>query len=268
MMVEMLSGLGALAIYSGLALWQTHGWRSARPLQPGAVFYGLALVALCLHGFSVYPLIDTANGFDFGFFRVSSLIFWVICITVLASSIKLPVGILLPPLFAMTTISILCSLFVDSPYTPHALSYPVALHILLSILAYSILTIATMQALALALQDHLLKSRKLQTATGFLPPLQTMESLLFEMLMAGTVLLALSIASGLLFIEHILQQHLAHKLFFSLAAFGVYCVLLWGRHKHGWRGKKAIRWTLGGFVSLMLAYFGTKLVLELLLHQS
>ena len=94
-----------------------------------------------------------------------------------------------------------------------------------------------------------------------------MESLLFEMIRAGATLLACSIASGLLFIDDILAQHLAHKMFFSLAALGVYSVLLWGRRTHGWRGKQAIRWTLGGFAALMLAYFGTKLVLELLLHR-
>jgi ABC-type uncharacterized transport system permease subunit len=78
-------------------------------------------------------------------------------------------------------------------------------------------------------------------------------------------LLALSIVSGLFFLDDILAQHLAHKMFFSVAALCVYCILLFGRRVHGWRGKQAIRWTIGGFVALMLAYFGTKLVLELLL---
>jgi ABC-type uncharacterized transport system permease subunit len=99
-----------------------------------------------------------------------------------------------------------------------------------------------------------------------LPPLQTMESLLFQMLWAGAVLLALSIASGVLFLHDILAQHLAHKMFFSFAALVVYGILLWGRHQHGWRGKQAIRWTIGGFLALMTAYFGTKFVLELLLQ--
>jgi len=105
-------------------------------------------------------------------------------------------------------------------------------------------------------------------AMATLPPLQTMEALLFEMLWAGTVLLGLSIITGLLFFEDLRSQHLIHKMFFSLIALLVYCTLLWGRHFHGWRGKKAIRWTLGGFVALMLAYFGTKLVLELILAKT
>lgn len=266
-MTDLLPGILALALYLALALWQWRSWSALQAEPPRAAFLGGSALALCLHGFSVYTLIDTAAGFHFGFFRVASLIFWVINITVVASSLRLPVRSLLSPLFAMTALAIACSLFIDSPYNPHAFSYPLALHILLSLLAYSMLTIAAVQAVALSIQDKLLKARQWQKAMAYLPPLQTMESLLFEMLHAGTSLLALSIASGLLFIEDIREQHLAHKMFFSLAALCVYAVLLWGRHARGWRGRQAIRWTLGGFVALMLAYFGTKLVLELLLHR-
>lgn len=267
-----LAGLLACFFYTALAGWQWRDWRAGAPNvstnRQRTLYVATAIAALGLHGLSVYALIDTAAGFNFAFFHVSSLIFWVICITVLVSSVHLPLRILLPPLFTMTTISVLCSILIESPYAPHALTYPQAFHVLLSILAYSILTIAAMQALALALQDHLLKTKQLQKVMAQLPPLQTMESLLFQMLWAGTVLLALSITSGLLFLHDILAQHLAHKIFFSFGALLVYCTLLWGRHRHGWRGKQAIRWTIGGFVALMLAYFGTKLVLEVLLHHA
>lgn len=266
-MIEMMSGIVALLLYAVLAWWQWRSWSVVQADLSRPAFLGSAVLALCLHAVSVYGLIDTAAGFHLGFFRVASLIFWVINITVVISSLTLPVRPLLPPLFAMTAMAIACSLFINAPYTPHAFSYPLALHILLSILAYSILTIAAVQALALAAQDRLLKARQWQQAMAFLPPLQTMESLLFEMLYAGTALLALSIASGLLFYDDLRAQHLVHKMFFSLAALSVYSVLLWGRHQRGWRGKQAIRWTLGGFGALMLAYFGTKLVLELLLQR-
>lgn len=263
-----LAGLTALLIYAALALWQYRSWAGANATPSRTAFLAVATIALLMHGYSVYLLIDTPSGFHFGFFRVSSLIFWVINITVVASSLKLPVHPLLAPLFALSAISVACSLFIDSAYAPQSFSYPIALHILLSILAYSILTIAAAQAIALSIQDRLLKHHRLQGVMTFLPPLQTMESLLFEMLHAGTVLLGLAIGTGLLFFDDIGTQHLAHKIFFSLVALAVYCVLLWGRHRHGWRGKKAIRWALGGFVSLMLAYFGTKLVLEILLQGS
>lgn len=265
-MLGHLTGFSALVLYAGLALWQWRAWQQqAAPTRQAMSV--LAALALGLHAVSVYTQIDTAAGFNFGFFHVSSLIFWVVCITVVISSFRLPVGSLLAPMFAMTSLSIGCSLLLNSPYTPqHDLGYPIAGHILLSILAYSILTIASVQALALALQDRLLKERQFQKAMALLPPLQTMEALLFEMLWAGTVLLALSIVSGLLFFNDMRAQHLAHKMFFSLVALAVYAVLLWGRHQRGWRGKQAIHWTLGGFAALMLAYFGTKFVLEFVLH--
>ena len=101
--------------------------------------------------------------------------------------------------------------------------------------------------------------------TRLLPPLQTMETLLFEMLWVGQVLLTLSIVTGFLFFEDLFGQRLVHKTVFSLLAWLVYAILLWGRHRNGWRGSQAVRWTLGGFAALMLAYFGTKLVLEFIL---
>lgn len=85
------------------------------------------------------------------------------------------------------------------------------------------------------------------------------------MLWAGTVLLTLSLATGFLFFDNIREQHLAHKMAFSTLAWLIYGILLWGRVRLGWRGRKAIHWTLGGFVALLLAYFGSKFVLELIL---
>ena len=94
-----------------------------------------------------------------------------------------------------------------------------------------------------------------------------MEALLFELLWVGEVLLTLSIMSGFIFLENIFAQHLVHKTVFSIAAWFVYAFLLMGKYKLGWRGNTAIRWTLAGFVFLMLAYFGSKLVLEIILQR-
>jgi len=95
--------------------------------------------------------------------------------------------------------------------------------------------------------------------------LQTMEALLFQMLAAGFVMQSLSLATGFMFVEDLFAQHLVHKTVLSILAWFVFAILLWGRWRYGWRGKTAIRWTLGGFVSLLLAYLGSKMVLELVL---
>ena len=93
------------------------------------------------------------------------------------------------------------------------------------------------------------------------------ESLLFGFLWAGWVVLSLSLISGWFFVEDMFAQHLVHKTVLSCIAWVVFGILLWGRNRLGWRGHRAIRWTLLGFILLMLAYFGSKLVREFILHR-
>ena len=94
-----------------------------------------------------------------------------------------------------------------------------------------------------------------------------MESLLFEFLWVGELLLTFVIISGFYFHKDLFAQHLVHKTVFTLCAWFIYAILLWGRYQLGWRGTKAIRLALTGFVCLMLAYFGSKLVLEIILNR-
>jgi len=225
------------------------------------------LAALAAHGVGVYGLSIHQNGFQLGFFAVSSLIFWVINLIVLISSLKKPLLNLFIMLFPLSAIAVAASLLGHTDKPDTMLSYTLASHILLSILAYSLLMIATLQALLLAYQNHQLKHRHAAGAIRLLPPLQTMESLLFELLWAGQILLTLSIVTGMIFLDDMFAQRLAHKTVFSISAWLIYAVLLWGRHALGWRGYTAIRWTLVGFTMLMLAYFGSKLVLEIILQR-
>ena len=223
--------------------------------------------ALALHGLGVKNIIFSSDGLRLGFFNMSSLIFWVINAIVLASSLKKPLHNLFALLFPLSALAVLVSLLSEGPQLPYTqLGQGLSAHILLSILAYSLLTIATLQACLLAFQNHQLRSKHTTGAVRLLPPLQTMEALLFEVLWAGVLLLTLSIATGFIFLHDIFAQHLAHKTVFSLLAWCIYATLLWGRHYLGWRGNTAIRWTLVGFAALMLAYFGSKLVLELLIQ--
>lgn len=261
-----ITGLGAILLYLGLAVWQGRALRRGQAVNK-TVLLALSAIAIVLHGHSVMDIIVSPEGLNLGFFQVSSLIFWVMCVVLLVSSMRLPVESLFAFLYPLAIISVFSSLHFHSRFAPEKFSHDIGWHILFSILAYSILTIAAIQAVALALQDKLLREKKFLGALQVLPPLQTMEALLFQMLWAGTVLLTLSLGTGFMFFDNIRAQHLAHKMTFASMAWLIYVILLWGRQTQGWRGKKAIYWTLGGFVALMLAYFGSKLVLELILNR-
>ena len=141
-------------------------------------------------------------------------------------------------------------------------------HIFSSIIAYSLLNIAALQAIFLAIQDQQLRSHHPKRLMLALPPLQAMETLLFQMIAAGIFFLTVSLASGFIFVENLFAQHLVHKTVLSIFAWFIFSGLLVGRLRYGWRGNIAIKWTLIGFVLLLLAYFGSKMVIELILKRS
>ncbi len=260
-----LSGFSAFALYMASTFWQSRAL--ARGQQANKSFLlAIATLAVALHGYSVLQVTETSAGINLGFFQVSSLICWVMSAILVVSSLRIPVENLFAFMFPLSAISIFNSFYFHSSFVPEShISTQIGWHILLSILAYSILSIAVIQALALSLQDKLLRERKFQGMLNALPPLQTMEALLFQTLWAGTLLLTLSLGTGFLFFDNIRAQHLSHKMAFSSMAWLTYVILLWGRTTQGWRGRKAIHWTLGGFFALMLAYFGSKFVLEFIL---
>ena len=155
----------------------------------------------------------------------------------------------------------------EKQHVLHTHNWQMSVHILSSIIAFSLLNIAALQAVLLAIQDQQLKSHPPKYFIQSLPPLQTMESLLFQMLGTGLFFLTIALVSGFIFIEDLFAQHLVHKTVLSIIAWLIFSSLLIGRLRYGWRGKTAVRWTLTGFILLLLAYFGSKLVLEIILHR-
>lgn len=265
-MTILAANVAALAIYLAASVFLFMAFK--RQIPPAKhTLLGLVSLVLVVHGLAILTASVTPNGFQLSLFNASSLIFWMINLLVFISSWKKPLHNLFILLFPLSALSVAFSLIGNYLGEQLILDFHIAIHVILSIIAYSLLTIASLQALFLAYQNHLLKSKQHLTQTRFLPPLQTMESLLFELVWAGEILLTLAIISGFWFLEDMFVQHQVHKTVFAIAAWCIYAGLLWGRHFRGWRGNKAIRWTLAGFISLMLAYFGTKIVLEVILHR-
>ena len=140
-------------------------------------------------------------------------------------------------------------------------------HAAISILTYAVLSVAALQALILAWQEHRIRTKRPGGAVRSLASLDTQERWLFRLVWIGFFLLSLSLASGFMFIEDMLAQHLAHKTALSCIAWGIFGALLLGRWRYGWRGQTAVRWCLGGFAVLVLAYFGSRWILEVLLDR-
>lgn len=230
--------------------------------------FAVGLLAVVTHLAVILLITLQPEGIDFGFFKVASLISWVIVVAVLVSSLKKPLENLFLYLFPLAIICLLGSIFIPSSYNPQGTySLGVAMHILLGILAVSIITIAAFQTLLISFLNRLLKEKRSFTLVSHLPPLETMEALLFEMLWFGLMLLTGVLVTGVLFMDDFFGQHLSHKTLLSSISWVVFAVLLWGRHQLGWRGKTANRWILTGFAFLLLAYFGSKFVLEIVLDR-
>ncbi len=250
------------ALLIGLCLFGKSDCKQ-RSRRPGV---HLGLGGAILHGALLYQNIFVSAGINLGFFNAISLVTWIIVLVLMLSTLTKPVenlGIILLPLAA---IAIALEMNFDSArFLAADASWGLRIHVLISLLAYSLLAMASVQAILLAIQDHHLHSGHPGGFIRALPPLQTMEALLFEMIGAGFLLLTISLFSGFLFLDDMFAQRMVHKSILSMLAWLVFGGLLWGRYRFGWRGQKALTWTLVGFVVLMLAYFGSKFVVELLL---
>ena len=228
----------------------------------------LGIFALSLHADILNQSIFLQTGFDFGFFNIISIIGWLVALIVLITSFFQPIQQLLLVLYPIAAITILLEqLFPNDRILEQSLPMGLRIHILLSISAYSLLMIGALQALLLALQDKFIKSKQISKIIDILPPLQIMEQLLIQIIVIGFFLLSLSLTTGIMFIDNLFEQHLIHKTTLSILAWVIYAILLWGRWSLGWRGRRITRWILVGFIVLILAYTGSKFVLELILQR-
>lgn len=223
----------------------------------------VAAGALGLHLVSLALQIFEGETLRIGINEALSLFTWQSAALLWAFSLKERIevqGLVLYPFAGACT---LWSAFLPSPASDIPLDdWKLTAHILLSLLSAGLLTLAAVHAVTLAVQDRLLHRHILGQAGGRFPPLQTMERLLFQMIAVGFVLLSLTLLTGLWFVRDWMAQHLAHKTVLSVTAWVIFGILLWGRWRHGWRGRVAIRWALTGYATLVLAYFGSKIILE------
>ena len=268
MMFSLVAGLTAIAAYLAACALLLRAMTRKLPL-PRLAILGLGTAALPLHAMVLAGQIHGGPGLDLGLFHIVSLVGWLIAaMHILIAGRRDLVGLSLAA-FPAAAASLLLSLLFRAPYTPLTrLQNGVEGHIILSILAYSVLCMSALHALILSVQNRELKQRKRQgSLLHALPPLQTMEAVLFDLIGVGFALLSMAILSGFLTLDNMFAQHVVHKTVFSLIAWTVFGVLLVGHHRQGWRGQTAIRMTLTGFGLLLVGFYGSKIVLELILKK-
>lgn len=263
----MPSALVAALLYIAASLLQARRARQHADTSPAPI-YALGAAAVILHGYAAGSAMYSDAGINFGLYKATSLIFCLINLSLLLSLARRPLQNLMVILFPLSAAALLVATFLPGDGALLAsLSAGMLTHIGTSILAYAVLTIAACQAAALSVQDYQLRHRHTRGLVQLLPPLQVMETMLFEIVWVGLILLTLAIASGFVFLDDIFAQHLVHKTVLSICAWLLFATLLWGHHYLGWRAQMAARFTLGGFIALVLAYAGSKFVLEVLLQR-
>jgi ABC-type uncharacterized transport system permease subunit len=263
-LISLLTGLAYLAAGACLAI----GFYQAR-VQLRRVGIVLAVLGLVGHAWVMWARMASPVGWDINFVHSLGLASLIIVIVLLLTSLRsrmLEAGIIALPGAALCVW--LMWLANPDPLILGQLSARLELHIFSSLLAYGLLSIAAINAILLAIQDHLLRHPRPLQQLELLPPLTVLETLLFQLVLAGWLVLSLSLLSGLMFVDDLMAQHLVHKTVLSILSWLLFGALLAGRWWFGWRGRRAVNWTLAAMLVLVLAYFGSKLVLEVFLDRT
>lgn len=246
--------------------------------QTGKIARLCLLGALVLHGIGLQQSMLGSQHLFIGWALALSAAIWLGMVVFWLESLLVRIdGLQLLLLPAATLASGLAALFPQGQYVPHANDAWLRVHLLIALAAYGLITIAALHAMLMALLDrHLhrpLDAPAERSIVGRVldsqPPLLVQEQLLFRIIWIGFVVLTLAVGTGSVASLKLTGQILPfdHKTVFTLLSWLTFGVLLAGRHVWGWRGRVALRWTLTGFGFLILAYTGSRFVLEMILHR-
>ena len=254
----------AIVLYLAAAALLVVGVR--RDASPARHWLLPALAAVALHATAHLMAWRHSGGADLHLFAALSLVGLVMAaLTTLmgASGRMAALGVVVFPLAALTLLG-----YHGYGHVPtQPLDWRLQLHAWFALLAYATLAVAALLALMLWLQERALRRHQFHRWLRALPPLVELETLLFRTIAVGFVLLSATLLTGVVFVENLLAQHLVHKTALSVLSWLAFGGLLLGRWRYGWRGTTAVRWTLAAMALLVLAFFGSKFVLELVLHR-
>lgn len=261
-----------ITCYAGMSIYVLHFWKTKAgttyPLTKEHVLLGALLL---VHTAWLWQLLLEQQMIHMGFGHALNLVSWLMLLLYWFASFFYRLQGLQLLLFPLAVFSLAIGYFLPGQHVPYSLSnWPFMAHIIASILAYSLFGIATLFAVLMWQLERDLHRKKVSSLMQFLPPLLSLEKLMFQSLWIGFILLTFSVLSGSVFAEYVFGVPFVwtHKSIFGMLSWLIYAILLYGRAVHHWRGRMAIRWVMVGFFCLMLAYIGSKFVLEVVLGRS
>jgi len=274
--------LVASAVYLGLAwhFWNTR-WRGAGALERQSLelraWERIGILApAALHAWLIYKGIFAAPELRFGFAQALSAMLWLAVLIYWVESLYFRLEGMQPLVLGPAGICVLLPLWFPGRVIAQG-STDFKVHLSLALIAYSLFTIAILHAVLMAIADRLLHrglkggdaAKGLEGPISNLPPLLTVEKMLFRLITVAFVFLTITLATGMVLSNDLFGKPLRfnHETVFAVMAWLTFAVLLWGRLARGWRGRTALRWTVAGFVMVLLANIGTAFVLEVLLHR-
>ncbi len=257
----------ALAFYYWRTQWVAPGQGPAQSGSPGPAHY-YTLLPLALHTWTLSHSAFAPDGLHLGFGVAVSAILWLTVLIYWTGNFFYRLDglqALVMPLAAVGTLLPLVA--PEAKPLPNTESLAFQVHLLIAIVAYSLFTIASLHVLLMTLLERRLHQGGMPVMLQRLPPLLTMEAMLFRILWTGFALLTLTLVTGVVFSEELFGKAATfnHKTVFGVASWLIFAALLGGRYAYGWRGRIAVRWTLAGFFTLVLAYIGSKFVLQVIL---
>lgn len=272
-LLQLLPFIASSLLYAALGyhFWWTRWRETGEPLSPLRMknWERLAiLAALFLQGISLYGGLFGTDGMRFSFSFALSLMLWLAVLIYWLESFRSRMDGLQPMVLPLAAAcAVLPAVFPQVHVVAYANAWGFKLHFMTAMLAYSLFTLSALHAVFMSFVERKLHLGELSNQLASLPPILAMETLLFRMIAVAFSLLTVTLGSGIFFSEAIFGKALAfdHKTLFAFAAWGIFAALLIGRHFYGWRGRIALRWTLTGFLVLLLAYIGSRFVSEVLL---
>lgn len=227
---------------------------------------GFAAIAVVLHAAALYQAIFTGDGQNFSLTNVISMVNWIIAFTFTILMFRLKVIVVVPVVYACSVISVALLWLLPPEFIIHFELYPEVLaHVVLSLMAYSALMIAALYAIQLAMIQNKLKKKQLMLSPA-IPPLMTVEKQLYHLVIIGVMLLSLSLATGFIFLDDMFAEGKGHKAILSIMAWFTYIAMLAQQYWVGCKIRTAVAYTLSGAILLSLAYFGARIVKELILQ--